>query len=139
MKIAYNFINQLNVKLMKLGKPIFTYSALIVFNILFACNFSSATSLPFNNILSGKNFYSNDLSISYGVAKFKAGQNGVAKPTVSAKGGTFSYTRVNDGRVGGLCINTVSGFISFQASNPGKYIVTYTYNSKQVSVTVTVE
>lgn len=124
---------------MKIGKPILTYAALLLFNILIACNFSYAAGLPTKYTMGVQNLNSSELMMSYGVAKFKAGTNGIAKPAVNQKGGTFSYVRVEDGRVGGLSINTVSGWINYQNSNPGKYVVTYTYNSKKVSTTITVE
>jgi hypothetical protein len=124
---------------MKIGKPILTYSALIAFNILFACAFSFAAVHSVDKTVGVKILSFNDLRINYGISKFKAGTVGVVKPSVNIKGGTFSYTRINDGRNGGLSINTVSGAINYQNSNPGKYIVTYTVNSKQVSFTITVE
>lgn len=124
---------------MKICKPILTYSSLIVFNILFACSFSFATEHPVGKTMVVKEIFFNDLRINYGVSKFKAGTIGVVKPVVNVKGGTFSYTRISDGRNGGLSINTVSGAVNYQNSNPGKYIVTYTVNSKQASFTITVE
>ena len=124
---------------MKMCKPNLTYSTLLVFNILFACNFLFATEYPLGKTVGVKELSFNDLRINYGVSKFKAGTVGVIKPSVNIKGGVFSYSRINDGRNGGLSINTVSGAINYQNSNPGKYIVTYTVNSKQVSFTITVE
>lgn len=124
---------------MKICKPVLTHTTLIFFNILFACSFSFATEHPSDKTMGIKELSFNDLRINYGVSKFKAGTVGVIKPSVNIKGGTFSYSRINDGRNGGLSINTVSGAINYQNSNPGKYIVTYTVNLKQVSFTITVE
>jgi|688.fasta_scaffold589955_2 hypothetical protein len=79
------------------------------------------------------------LIMSYDVSKFKAGQSGVSKPSVSIKGGTFSYTRVDADSNGGLNINLVSGWISHTSSNPGTYLVSYSYNNLKATVTIVVE
>jgi len=130
---------------MKSVKQVSNYLFLIGINFLFCLSASKAEavnlfshSTTFNSSLGNiKNYFA--LSLSYDVTNFRSDRSGVAKPTVNTKGGVFSYVRVNDGLSGGLCMNTVNGWISFNSSQPGKYIVTYTLNGQRASVTIIVD
>ena len=77
------------------------------------------------------------LTLSYDVATFCAGVQGISTPKVSEAGGIFILTRTSSGN-GSLAFNDRTGQIDHSISNPGVYSMTYKKGNASVSTTITV-
>jgi hypothetical protein len=78
------------------------------------------------------------LTLSYDVATFCAGVQGISTPKVSEAGGNFKYERVSNG-TGALAFNAVTGLIDHSISDAGTYKMIYIKNTTSASIIITVK